>query len=455
MALGMVRFLGSLAHKQLKHPLTLIERVLLTTFLISRGWVFYATAGVPAGFDAGAHMEMLTKLSWMHPDIAVRDSFYSYHPPMGFLLARTFHLLGLTPEVSIQIISAFFAILTFFFLRMTLQYLKILHTPASIVFLYVGAAIPLQIYLATSINLESIILSATAGVLYCSVRLFWGKKPLAENIRNHPASFVTFAAATVSLLLFAMMTKFSGFLLFAIPPFVAVLGKLNRTWIQKMIVAFALCFIGLTVAFPYYYLRYYKTEGSFFPNNGDWIIEDALIEARIKRDENPVLFFINFFEPAPVHADPEKGIRHRDYDVLRFSDTWRDVWIKDQFLGDTKKSALFFGIGYLWIFPMLMLIALPTFLLGFTNPTPWDKLGVVFLGFGALQLLAFISYMYAHPFAGWGPTKGIYIAPIVWVVGFLTGTLFGEGPLPLWRRLLLLLLLLTFVIVNHVIPVYA
>jgi len=450
-----MRALGTLARKQLKHPFKWIERVLLGTFLVCRAWLFYVTAGVPAGFDAGAHIEMLTKLSWMHPDIAVRDSFYSYHPPMGFLMARTFHLLGLTPEVSVQIVSALFAILTFFFLRMTLQYLKILYTPASIVFLYLGAAIPLQIYLATSINLESIILSATAGILYCSVRLFWGKQPLAEQIPKHPATFATYATATVSLLLFAMMTKFSGLLLFAIPPLVAALGKINRRWIQKMIIACALCFIGLGIAFPYYYLRYEKTEGSFFPNNGDWIIKDALIEARQKRDENPVLFFVNFFEPSPVHSEPEKGIRHRDYDVLRFSDTWRDIWIKDQFLGDTKKSAEWIGVGYLWIFPMLMLIALPTFLLGFLNPSPWHKLGIVLLEFGALQMFAFIAYMYAHPFAGWGPAKGIYIAPVVWVIGFLVGTLFGEGELPLWRRIVLFVLIIVFVIVNHVIPVYA
>ncbi|HLD71124.1 MAG TPA: hypothetical protein VI873_00735 [Candidatus Peribacteraceae bacterium] len=453
MALRTMRALGTLARKQLKHPFKWIERVLLGTFLVCRAWLFYVTAGVPAGFDAGAHIEMLTKLSWMHPDIAVRDSFYSYHPPMGFLMARTFHLLGLTPEVSVQIVSALFAILTFFFLRMTLQYLKILYTPASIVFLYLGAAIPLQIYLATSINLESIILSATAGILYCSVRLFWGKQPLAEQIPKHPATFATYATATVSLLLFAMMTKFSGLLLFAIPPLVAALGKINRRWIQKMIVTCALCFIGLGIAFPYYYLRYEKTEGTFFPYNGDWIIEGAMQESRTKRDENPVRFFVDAFEVSPVHL--KDGLRFHDSEVIRLLDVWRDFWLKDQFLGGTSKMAEIVGIGYMWSFPMLILIALPTYLLGLHTRSMWNKLGGVILAFATLQFIAMVLYVYKNPFPGWGPNKGMYIAAAMWGIAFLIGTLFGEGPLPLWRRLLLLLLLLTFVIVNHVIPVYS
>ena len=271
---------------------------------------------------------MLQKLTWGHPDLPIRETFYSYHPPMGFLLARSFHLLGLSPEVSIQIVSALFGLATFFLLRQTLQYLKILHRPASIVFLYVAASVPLQIFIVSGMNLESILLACAAAVLYCGIRLFWGTDPLTKNVKNirgdvPPAGF--WRSAFSLLLSSRNSPEFCSLQ----SPLVAALSPLDRRWWKAVLISIALSFFAGAISFPYYYVRYYVTEGTFFPNNGDWIVTDAFKEARKKRDENPVRFFTNFFDAAPVHR--EKGILHRDYDVLRFADTWRDLWLKDQF----------------------------------------------------------------------------------------------------------------------------
>lgn len=453
MDLGIASFVRGWIAKQKKPPLRLIERLLLLIFLFSRFCLFVITFGRPAGFDTGAHLEMLQKLTWGHPDLPIRETFYSYHPPMGFLLARSFHLLGLSPEVSIQIVSALFGLATFFLLRQTLQYLKILHRPASIVFLYVAASVPLQIFIVSGMNLESILLACAAAVLYCGIRLFWGTDPLTKNVKKHPWRCAACGVLAISILAFALLTKFSGILLLTIPPLVAALSPLDRRWWKAVLISIALSFFAGAISFPYYYVRYYVTEGTFFPNNGDWIVTDAFKEARKKRDENPVRFFTNFFDAAPVHL--EKGILHRDYDVLRFADTWRDLWLKDQFLGPTNGAAKGAGILYLWVFPMLILAGLPTFLLELKWHSVWTRLGIVLFTFGLLQFAAFLWYLYSEPFAGWGPAKGLYVAPLIWAIAFLAGALFGEGKLPPWRRWALFTLLAVFVFFNHTAPAYA
>lgn len=444
--------------KKLRRPaFTWFEHFLLIAFIALRSWALYETYKHPAGFDAGAHMEMLKLISWEHPGIPLHDHFYAYHPPLGFLLARSLMVLGLTPEASVQWISFSASLIAFLFVRQTLKYIQALRSPAGLIFLYGAFCIPIQIFLSISINLDILVFAVASIVLYLSIRLFWRPFPhLFTHPKAHPKISRILPWALSPLIIFflalGMMFKFSGLLIFAIPPTVAMLRPLKAKWLKHCIWAALLSAVALALVFPYYFTRYYRTEGTFFPNNGNWIIADAQREAREKRSANPVQFFVDFFDETHVHTDP--GIRHRDYEVLRFSDTWRDFWIKDQFLSGTPDESLWLGKKYFWMFPMLMLIGFPLFLLQLRLWKPWQRFGVIVVGYSLLQLLSFISYLYSEPFAGWGPAKGIYVAPMALGIAYIISELGGEHIPPRWRQWALFILLLAFIAANHVVPAY-
>lgn len=445
-------------------------------FLLGRVTVFWKRLGTVIGFDPGAQIEMIDKLSWAVPDTPMHESFYGYHPPLGFLLARLIHLLGASPEVSIQIVSFAASLLAFFFLRETLRHLQLLDRPSGMAFLYLTSSIPIQISVSTSMNLDVIILAMGSAVLCASVHLLWPHVGFKDHeaqcplplrfdrhdpvLRERSYAHAIAGVATTAAIAFALLTKFSGILLLGIPPLAAWSQPYGYGWWKRCTLGTVACACAILIVFPYYYGRYYMQEGTFLPLNTEWTAKEDTERAIAKRNEDPVQFFVELFGPTSVHASA--GPTHTDYDVNHLSDAWRDLWIRNQWTGNTTPRALQAGLLYMHVFPWLIFGGLLLFLERIRRRTPWIRLGWILVTFSILQVLALIQYIYRIPFAGYGPAKGLYILPTVWGIGYLAVMAFQEKRLVPKRfrhrtALLqhgLLLIVALFVVVNHVIPAY-
>lgn len=464
------------------------EHYLLLFFLIGRILLLWGQFGAAMGFDIGAHQEMLSRVSWGVPDSPVREVFYSYHPPLGFLIPRSIELLGIPAALSIQLTSFFASLLLFFVLRSIVASLGFLRSPLGIAFLYLTASIPLQIFLAHSHNLDILILLFAGMVLFTSIHLLW----LPEAAKRSRIDTILLQLLMVGALSYAMLTKFSGLLLFSIPPLCALLVSGFKAKMWGMLRVTLLCTLALGLVSPYYYMRYYAAEGTFFPNNGDWMVGEALSNSRAIRDQDPGKFLRELFIIPEGHW--AGGLIHRDLDVIRLSDTWRDFWLMPDYLGPNSPLQKRLGALYYWVLPWFFPLGLfALWMLSRQSGLPlrstrwknvflselqktlhwiirppslffasWRRFGAVLGLFAFVQLSALIYYLYQNPFAGWGPAKGMYVAPITWFIAYLLAPLFclpifapkcfGQRRLA-WQRTSLLLLG-AVVLLHHALPQY-
>ena len=434
--------------------------------------------GEVIGFDPGAHFQMLEILSWVHRDTDIRGSFYGYHPPLGFLVPHSIQMLfGISPEISVQWTSFLAGLATFFFLRETLRHCRLLYKPSGIAFLYLASSMPIQVSVSTSINLDGIVLSMAAAVLCASIHMLWPSsifedpsqpdRPLPLRfgmadplVRSAIHDCIVAMIALCSALAGAALTKFSGVVILAIPAFVAWAQPYGRGWWRRCSMGALGCALAIAIVFPYYFARYYMQEGKFFPLNTEWNAGGAVEDAITLRKKDPVHFFAELFKPTTVHA--AQGPTFADTQVNRLADTWRDIWIRNQFAGKTTPGALRAGLVYMEIAPWLMLIGFFIFLMHSRRRTPWVRLGWVLVGFSLLQCAALIQYIYRVPYAGWYPAKGLYVLPSIWGIAYLIVSAFQDQRLipkilrhriPLLQQGLLCAVLI-FVTVNHAIPAY-
>ena len=413
--------------------------MLLFIFLSSRLWILFDRLGESWGFDSDAHRWMLQILSWKDPIVDVRESFFSYHPPLGFLIPHSLMSIGVSDIVSIQLVSFAASLAAFFFLRATLQKLDLLYHPVSLVFLYLTASIPLQIYMATSINLDAIIVACACATLYCSVRIFW-----CENTREQRIRLVF---GLIAILAFSLLTRFSGLLLLAIPPLVAFFRPTFN--FPRLAAATCLGIFALTIASPYYINRYYKTEGVFLPSNNDGWIEPY----QAHRDKDRLTFVLNQLF-APLANAEGTALKDFDFAGIRLFDTWNSIWARSTWFRAQNPLSIIVSMIYIASMPILLfggLIASHKY--RHRSPPLWMALGYTLLTFSLLQLLASITFVYDKPYAPWHPAKAIYIAPIVFGIGYLlSNNLYACRSVRAWKAVLGCVAL--FTIINHTIPVY-
>ncbi len=434
------------------------ERVLLWVFLGCHVWLLWQTLGAGRGFDVFAHTEMLG-IATLNPLAPIRGTFLSYHPPLGFLLARGISLLGIDPLISVEVTSSLASLVAFFFLRATLGRLGILRSFLGVTFLYIASGIPLQVYLASSLNLDVIILALTSIVLYLSIRLFWGDGEKKQWKKD------SLAVLLILALIAALLVKFSGILLLPIPLLVMLAGSGRRSS-QGWWVALATVVIAVTLTSPYYLLRYFRQEGILFPSNADVVLGEELVTARVYRDLHMEKFFFLLFVPDcpfffPRGADMPDFHNH-NYETPRFADTWKDFWIADYNpLFQTRESSLV-SLRYLQIAPWLLLLGFALWLWSFLRKRGAEEwLGFILLAIALLFLLALTKYVYDYPHAPFKPTKGIYIAPAMWGVAYALSLALCRFPrilvLPALQRAyerLLLVLVVVFLFLNHLLPIY-
>ncbi|OGJ60042.1 hypothetical protein A2881_03445 [Candidatus Peribacteria bacterium RIFCSPHIGHO2_01_FULL_55_13] len=420
---------------------------------------------------------MVQRLTWAVPYTPIRETFYGYHPPLGFLVPRLLYLIGFTPEHSIQIVSFAASLAAFFLLRATLKHLHLLSKPSGIAFLYIASSIPIQLSITTSVNLDVIIIAFAAATLYGAVQFLWPHAAFSEAHpqcmlplrfhhsdplqKNHRYETVLAVFGSVAAIACASLTKFSGVLLLGLLPLVALAQPFHRKWFRRCTLGATACAMAVAFAFPYYYTRYYIPEGKFFPLNTEWAAKEETERAIAKRDEDRTQFFKELFHLHPAYAatDPE----YSDGETNRLWDAWRDFWIRNTRTGQLRSDAAFnVGMLYMHIALWLLPAGLVVFLQRVRRQTAWIRLGWVIVGFALIQVAALVQYIYRIPYAGYGPAKGLYILPFVWAIAYLIVTAFQDQRLlphrcrpwiPMMQRGAMGLVAL-FVMVNHAIPTY-
>ncbi len=415
----MLHYVDLNTHKHQSPIVAKAEPLLLWLFLGCRVIYFCMTFGREAGFDSGAHVEMVEQLSWFDFVLPIGRYFYSYHPPLGFLLAKVFTLFGFSAVQGVQLLNALASVATVLLVRATLRRCDLLSRPAPVFFLYLFACLPIQLFLASSINLDVLMAAIAALVTYLSVWLFW-------HGNTDRQTRITLALSIVVAIAAGLLIKFSGLLFTAIPVIVAIASpkrtfKLAAT--AGTVVAAALLLIS-----PYYVSRYYLPTGHFFPTNLEIFAANEIAQARAERDRDGLAFFLALAEPSSFHGAP--GEISRDFNTMRLADAWQDIWVKENHMGPVRTPAAGRTLGQTERAAASVLVVGGLFLtlwrLG--RRDEWERLGVVWLSFACLQLAAFVSYLYSQPVASWSPTKGIYLACSLPIIAYAIAVLLPDGP---------------------------
>ncbi len=371
------------------------------------------------GYDAVLHLSMLTQLRWLSPIIGLHASFYAYHPPLGFLLARSIFLLGVPRTGSVQLLSLVASLLAFLCLRESLRHMQILSTSTGVTFLYAVAAIPMQRFLQRCVNLDVLILAVASMSLLLSLRLFKPRNP-ASRLKRWTSFSLIF------VLLCGMMIKYSGVVSLSIPILTVLFISEKNTRRGALRHAFIIAIVAGALAFPYYFLRYFVPTHTFFPQNVTWLIGGWERGARHWRAVHPFLFLLNLFFGTPLWTH---AIVSHSLTETRLWDTFRNFWV----LGF---SGHFFRVlsrpPYVFTMTFLMAIGGFAFIRNVNEEThEWRRFAWLLCTISAVFLVALFAFVFRYPYSGWGPMKGIYIAPALWGMGVL----FCEFLLLLRRRL--------------------
>jgi hypothetical protein len=296
--------------------------------------------------------------------------------------------------------------------------------------------------------------------LYCSVLLFWlPDEQGAQGMRRFSLLLILALAA-------ALVTKFSAIFLLVIPFLVLLVARPPAQFPQWQR-ASGIVIAAVLLVFPYYLLRYYRQEGTFFPTNAttyfaqDWSNDVTL------RDTDKMQFLkrlITFDRSTlfPQTGDIIRLIEHA-YDVPRLQDAWKDVWIADRNPLEQSRISIMASLWYMRIAPWLAALGLLMYFLHRFREQPEVKMWLsVTISSFFIEVALLLFYGYSMPESGAKPMKAIYVPCIAWGIGGLMA-LGLENVLSPFRRFLLisrglqglaLFAIATFVLVNHVLPVY-
>ncbi|MEW5851829.1 MAG: hypothetical protein AB2A00_23770 [Myxococcota bacterium] len=437
-----------------------MERALLVLFLVAKALALYRRWGVQMGHDAFFQMEVTRMLGWKKLTLGLRDCFNCYQPPLGYLIPKLFALLGFNEVLSAQLASFTSSLVAFLLLRGAVQRMGLLRRPEGIVFLYVSSSIPIQLYLTTSITLDSFMYAWACAILYTSVVAFWR---WGAPQRGRRVAMV----ALVLLLASSTLVKYSGFILFSIPVFVALLQARVRRgsmrsggrWLAPSVRAVILGVTATALVMPYYYQRYYTQTGKLFPIASDWLRAEDVRKGRTMRDQHTAMFVRALLTP-PDHADEHPD--WADQKVCRLHDAWRHFWIRFHVTGWGGPTAFQLSKLYLAWMPWLLLAGAVYFVRRIRRRDAWNALGILVVLVGGLHVAGLIRHIWDNPFAEYIPAKAYYISPVCWMLGYLMANLTrarGLAPMILavnWRngRKVLVAVAGVFMFANHWVTIF-
>ena len=435
-----------------------LERMMLILFIFLRVQLFMRFIGVAVGYDALSQITMTQEVWWTKALPSLDAFFYAYHPPLGFLIARSLMIFGISPLVSIQIVVGLASLFAFVCLRATLNTIDLLYRQCGIFFLYIGSSFPVQVFMARSVNLDVIILALTSFIIFVSVRYFWikpqisgyliqSKSLLIRNIKIWLPTILLVIAICVGL-----MTKFSGIKLVLVPFFVATTTSFLKR--QKIIRSIAIGLVSICLVLPFYFLRYYVPTGDFFPGNEEWYIKKELTTARTLRDRDIGRFLLYLFvNPLPTFIP----IKPPPIVVPSIGQTWVDLWLKNDLIESSSSQLRTISLVYKKIFGWLVRIGIFIWIIKKNNNNTtaiWWQFGILLAEVGFLEIVTLSAYVYKYPVWDYYPQKAIYVAPLTWLISFLVTTVIIFPRFPRIVSRISLIFVICFMVINHLLPVY-
>lgn len=373
-----------------------VEQAFLFTFLALRLLLLARYYGVFLGYDVRGHLVVVSAISWMHPFLSLRSSYYAIHPPLGFLLAHTLVLLGISPLFAAQILSFIASLIAFFFMRQTLKSLGLLHKFPAIIFLYLGASIPMQIYLSLMVSLDVFVLCCMSIALFFSVQLFWLKQNTLTSMFHAGMLLITLSLAS--------LFKLSGFFLLPIPFFVFIFTLDQYTWRRFSMVGLT-TFVPFCAGMLYLYYRCYVPEHTFlFTTSGTVVWIDLYKNSMAWRNAHLVRFFLSYVFPI-------------DGGGARLAATWASFWYMYGYepISLTGRILGVLYYSFAWIPCLLGGIAI----VRRKNTDLWSRFGFVILTSSILHLLCLFYFIYSLPLPGYFVSKGIYISSVSYGIAYL------------------------------------
>lgn len=417
--------------------------MLAAVLVLSKIALFILTIDRLGGFDARTHTIVTESILAAPFNMPLRTMFYAYHPPLAFLMARGIQQFGLSTMLAIKCVSLLSMLAAFLWMRESLRRLGLLHRPHGLLFLYICFGLPIAAFMGHRANLEAPLFAIMSLSIWTCVAAFQERHSASPNRVTLYIILGSFALAA------GLLTKFSGMTLLAIPLLTAIAMGTDSMW-RRCVLALLMVLAAVLLVSPYYYHRYYLRAGVLFPSNTDWLRANELTEYREKRDADRVRFFIDLL--SPTHAHTASGYIQRDWSTIRLTDAWRDLWLKDAFLGQVPDSMRRLGIAYIWTGAFAALVGAIALIYWQRTEIAWQRLGFVTLGLACFTLTLFITYLYTQPLARWGPGKGLYAASALPGIAYLLAmplALWERRDYPRWLWWCLAIFLSTFIVLNH------
>ncbi len=418
------------------------ERFLLGIFLFSRAVLALRTFDDGVGWDAGDHLEMLDHWPWEEEVWSVRSRFYAFHPPLGFFLGRVLVVLGIHRDAAAQTVAAVAMLLAFFAIRFVLRRLGVLHSMRGLVMLYGGASLPVQIYLAHSINLDALLQAAAAGIIAVTIvlrerRSWWG------------------VAALTLLLAAAVLTKATGVALFAIPAVVLLClePEIRRMDLRRAVaIAVVPVIAAIVLVAPYFLARYVVPEGRLFITNMDMEEYDLPLlqdDRAVLRERGNMTLWKDLFWGVTPGSEP---LDMRDARSIRLANGWKDLWAANR--ANIPQAGLSFALSafYAWVGTALLLLGALRCVRDAATASTWARMGRALGIIAALHGVMLLTFFARYPHPLGNPMKAIYVAPALLFLWYLLGAAVPRE----WHRPLLLpvVLLALWTLCNAALPVY-
>jgi 4-amino-4-deoxy-L-arabinose transferase-like glycosyltransferase len=387
-----------------------IEKVLFMLAILSRVIFCLTHIGVAVGYDVDGHLQAMSAVQWLHPFFSLRSFYYATHPALGFLLANTIQaILQTSPLVSAQVVSLLASLVILLSLRFTLRVLGLLHRPVAIAFLYIAYGMPLQVYMATAVNLDIIVFAFSCLALLASVTLL-------RSGTSSPFSLPVFL--TGLFLAAACLTKVTGFVAFAIPLLVFLL--LGKWSVLRLKQYFLIAGTAVALILPYYWINYYIPEKTFFFCNAGttFMIEDTQ-EAIANRNKDQLGFFRSLVLPFGSHIEG------------RLFRTWAGLWRMEDRDAQSTMATRWIAL-YLAAAPWLALLGAFLFLKPLWSRQE-TRFGALLLSYTYLLIAFTIALLYRYPLEGYDFNKVIYVAPVSLGICYLIAASIGL-PRLLWSE---------------------
>jgi len=381
--------------------------------------------------------------------------FGSYHPPLSYLMARWIYAVYPHDLEVSQILSTLAMIGAVFSIRSTLRSTGVLHTLPGLVLLYVSASVPLIVWLGVETSYDPLVFFWFTLTLAISVRLLWRGAPPGWWRRPLYVARVLVLGVVLAA---GLCTKFNALFHFGIPFCVILVRRGIRARPRSLAAVLVAVAIGIAVAAPLYYTRYYKPFGQLFPNAMDWLRANDLPTARQKRDANRWEFFLHMIR---IPKEPMIGTQTAIHDSIT-NTVWLQIWKRDSYVGQQGQLSLLVSDVYLQVFPVLLVAASPLLFWRRGLPRRWRNLGWLLFLVGLAFVVALVYFGWKYPLWDWTVFKAKYVTPAAlwgpYAVAAFTAALsarFARAPrLGRFATNGVLLVVIVFMFVNHLLPVY-